>query len=270
VLPAVVALGFFLTWLPLQLWIHSFPRLSTAAYTTGIGAGNSWIDAAVGRNADVTIVWSGDNPYRGWENEFWNRSVKHAYDLTPPDTLIAGSTEPPLTVQGSTGILLDPAGKPVRVRYVLADASARILGRRIAADDGRSMVLYRVDGILRTGTWVSGWFSDTWTKPNVTWVRRDCVRGVLRIPVHSDPTLYRGVVQRIAISGTTRSRVVLLPSTATKTIAVPVQPRGGTCRVRFSITPSRRPVDYPSLNNRDARTLGVLASGFQYEPAPGA
>ena len=34
-LPALVALGFFLTWLPLQLWIHSFPRLSTAAYTTG-------------------------------------------------------------------------------------------------------------------------------------------------------------------------------------------------------------------------------------------
>ena len=45
VLPVVVALGFFLTWLPLQLWIHSFPRLSSAAYTTGIGAGKGWIDA---------------------------------------------------------------------------------------------------------------------------------------------------------------------------------------------------------------------------------
>src|SRR6185437_3747299 len=74
VLPALVALGFFLTWLPLQLWIHSFPRLSSASYSTGITAGKSWIDAAVGRNADVTIVWSGENPYRGWENEFWNRS----------------------------------------------------------------------------------------------------------------------------------------------------------------------------------------------------
>jgi glycosyltransferase involved in cell wall biosynthesis len=269
-LPALVALGFFLTWLPLQLWIHSFPRLSTAAYTTGIGAGNSWIDAAVGRNADVTIVWSGDNPYRGWENEFWNRSVKHAYDLTPPNTLIAGSTEPPLTVEGSTGTLLDPAGKPVRVQYVLADPSAQILGTRIAADDGRAMALYRVDGILRTGTWVSGWLPDTWTKPTVTWVRRDCARGVLRVPVHSDPTLYPRTVQRIAISGTTRPFVVLLQSTAAKTIAVPLQPRGGTCRVRFSITPSRRPADYPDLKNPDTRTLGVLVSGFQYEPAPGA
>ena len=45
----------------------------------------------VGRNADVTIVWTGNNPYRGWENEFWNRSIKRAYDLGP-DTLIAGAT----------------------------------------------------------------------------------------------------------------------------------------------------------------------------------
>ena len=45
-----------------------------------------------GENADVTIVWSGDNPYRGWENEFWNRSIRHAYDLGPDalDILKAG------------------------------------------------------------------------------------------------------------------------------------------------------------------------------------
>ena len=43
VLPALVALGFFLTWVPLQLWIHSFPRLSSATYTTGISAGKSWV-----------------------------------------------------------------------------------------------------------------------------------------------------------------------------------------------------------------------------------
>ena len=63
VLPALVALGFFLTWLPLQLWIHSFPRLSSAAYSTGHRApGKSWIDNAVGRNADVTIVWTRQQP----------------------------------------------------------------------------------------------------------------------------------------------------------------------------------------------------------------
>jgi glycosyltransferase involved in cell wall biosynthesis len=269
-LPALVALGFFLTWLPLQLWIHSFPRLSAAAYTTGIGAGNSWIDAAVGRNANVTIVWSGDNPYRGWENEFWNRSIKHAYDLGP-DTLISGAAEPRLTVQGRTGFLLDPKGKTVHAQYVLSDRSAQISGVEVASDVGRGLVLSRVNGPLRTSTAITGWYDDTWTGPTVTWLRRGCVRGVLRVPIHSDPTLFAGVVQQIAISGSTTPFVVSLPSSATaKTIVVPLQPQGGVCSIRFTITPSRRPVDYPALNNSDPRTLGVLASGFQYEPAPGA
>jgi glycosyltransferase involved in cell wall biosynthesis len=269
-LPALVALGFFLTWLPLQLWIHSFPRLSSATYTTGISAGKSWIDAAVGPNADVTIVWTGENPYRGWENEFWNRSVKRAYDLTPPDALVAGASEPHLTVQASTGLLRDPAGKNVHVQYVLADPAARISGTRVAADDARAMVLYRVNGLLRTSTAITGWFGDTWTEPTVTWLRRGCVRGVLRVPVRSDPTLYAGVVQHIAVSGTTRPFVVRLRSTSTKTIVVPLTPRGGICRLRFEITPSRRPIDYPALNNSDSRTLGILISGFEYKPAPGA
>jgi hypothetical protein len=270
VLPALVALGFFLTWVPLQFWIHSFPRLSSATYTTGISAGKSWIDAAVGPNADVTIVWTGDNPYRGWENEFWNRSVKRAYDLTPPDALVAGPSEPNLTVQASTGLLRDPAGKNVHVQYVLAEPTARISGTRIAADDARAMVLYRVDGLLRTSTAITGWLGDTWTQPTVTWLRRGCVRGVLRVPVRSDPTLFAGVVQRIAVSGTTTPFVVRLPSTATTTIVVPLTPRGGICHLRFEITPSRRPIDYPALNNPDPRTLGVLISGFEYKPAPGA
>jgi Dolichyl-phosphate-mannose-protein mannosyltransferase len=268
-LPVVIALGFFLTWLPLQLWIHSFPRLSSATYTTGIGAGKSWIDAAVGRNADVTIVWTGDNPYRGWENEFWNRSVKHAYDLTPPDTLLAGPTEPHLTVEASTGLLRDPAGKTVHAQYVLAEPTAQISGTRVAADDARAMVLYRVDGLLRTSTAITGWLGDTWTQPTVTWLRRGCQGGVLRVPVHSDPTLYPGVTQRIAVSGTTPPVVVRLPSTATKTIVVPLTSQGGICHVRLQITPSRRPADYPALNNPDPRTLGVLISGFEYVPANG-
>jgi glycosyltransferase involved in cell wall biosynthesis len=270
VLPALVALGFFLTWLPLQLWIHSFPRLSSAAYSTGITAGKSWIDAAVGRNADVTIVWSGENPYRGWENEFWNRSIRRAYDLTPPDALIAGPTEPHLTVQSSTGYLRDPQGKIVRAQYVLADASSQISGTKVASDDGRGLVLLRVNGPVRTSTSITGWNGDTWTDANVTWLRRGCVRGVLRVPVHSDSILFAGVVQTIAVSGSTAPFVVRLPSTESKTIVVPLQPRGGVCRIQFAISPTRRPIDYPVLNNPDPRSLGVLVTGFQYEPAPGA
>jgi hypothetical protein len=93
---------------------------------------------------------------------------------------------------------------------------------------------------------------------------------VLRVPVHSDSILFAGVVQTIAVSGSTAPFVVRLPSTESKTIVVPLQPRGGVCRIQFAISPTRRPIDYPVLNNPDPRSLGVLVTGFQYEPAPGA
>jgi hypothetical protein len=258
-LPALVALGFFLTWLPLQLWIHSFPRLSAAAYSTGIGAERAWIDKAVGSNADVTLLYSGDNPYRGWENEFWNRSVRRVYDFgTPP--LIAGGGEEPLTVQQSTGRLVDPRLGVVQVKYVLADPSVQIVGEKVAEDPAKGMAVYRVDGVLRTSTLVNGWYGDTWTKPRFDWTRRECTAGLLRVQVHSDSQLFAGVTQHIAISGSTAPFTFALPSTATKTIVVHLQPQGGVCQVRFAVTPSRRP---PS----DVRRLGVLVSGFEYVPA---
>jgi glycosyltransferase involved in cell wall biosynthesis len=256
-LPAIVALGFLLTWIPLQLWVHSFPRLSTAAYTTGIAAPRAWVDSAVGRNADVTLVYTGDNPYRGWENEFWNRSIRHVYDLGAP-ALIAGPGEPGLTVQQSTGLLLDQTAKPVHVQYVLADPSAQIVGKRVSEDQGKQMAVYRVDGLLRTSTTISGWYGDTWTGPRVSWARHACTRGLLSVPVRSSA----GAAQSIAVSGSTVPFVVRLPSASSKTIVVHLLPRAGTCHVTFEITPVRRPPN-------DPRTLGILASGFEYVPAAG-
>jgi glycosyltransferase involved in cell wall biosynthesis len=260
-LPALVALGFLLTWIPLQLWIHSFPRLSAAAYSTGIAAPRAWVDRAVGRDADVTLVYTGDNPYRGWENEFWNRSVRRVYDLGALP-LIAGPAEQSLTVRASSGLLVDPEAQPVRVQYVLADPSAQIVGTRVAEDQDMHMALYRIDGLLRTSTSISGWYDDTWTAPRVDWTRHACKGGQLRVPVHTNPQLFAGVTQRIAVSGSTTPFVVRLPSTATTTIVVPLRPRAGVCHIRFDITPARKPAN-------DPRTLGILATGFEYVPAAG-
>jgi hypothetical protein len=261
-LPALVAAGFLLTWLPLQLWIHSFPRLSAAAYTTGINEPRAWVDSAVGRNADVTLVYSGNNPYRGWENEFWNQSVRRVYDLGETASLIAGPSEPGLTVQQKTGLLLDPAAKPVHVQYVLADPTEQIVGKVVGQDAGKQMTVYRVDGLLRTSTSITGWHGDDWTAPRFEWTRHNCTGGTLRVPVHSDSTLFAGVTQRIAVAGDTVPFVVHLPSTAQKTILVHLRQRAGLCTVRFAVTPARKP---PT----DPRTLGVLVSGFEYTPPSG-
>jgi glycosyltransferase involved in cell wall biosynthesis len=261
-LPVVVAVGFLLTWIPLQLWVHSFPRLSAAAYSTGISEPRAWVDAAVGRDADVTLVFSGNNPYRGWENEFWNQSVRRVYDLAGTTPLIAGLSEPSLTVQQKTGVLLDPGAKPVHVQYVLADPTAQIVGKVVAEDAKLQMAVYRVDGLLRTSTSITGWHGDDWTAQRFDWTRRACTGGVLRIPIHSDPTLFAGVTQQIAVSGDVApiALVVDLPSTAHKTIVVHLLPRAGVCHVRFDVTPARKPPN-------DPRTLGILVSGFEYVPA---
>ena len=215
----------------------------------------------MGRDADVTLVYTGDNPYRGWENEFWNRSIRHVYDLGSP-ALIAGPSEQGLTVQQSTGLLLDPRAKPVHVQYVLADPAAQIVGTLVTEDQIMRMAVYRVDGLLRTSTSISGWYGDTWTGPRVNWTRHACTGGELRVPVHSNAELFAGVTQKIAVSGGTVPFVVRLPSTATKTIVVHLVPHAGVCRVRFVITPVRRPLN-------DPRTLGILVTGFEYVPAAG-
>jgi len=254
-LPALVAAGFLVTWLPLQLWIHSFARLSTAAYLTGIGEPRSWVDRAVPADADVTLVHTGDNPYRGWENEFWNRSVRRVYDYAAPP-LMAGVGEEQLTVEHATGRFLDPAGRPVRVQYVLADRNLQIAGTRVAVDAGRGMAVYHVDGVLRTEASVDGWYDDTWTGASFSWRRRDCTPGELRLPIRTSA----GVAQRVAVTGdVAKPFAVTFPSESSRTVVVPVRPVQGVCTVRFAVSPPRTP---PA----DPRTLGVLVGGFDYVP----
>ena len=106
VLPAVVALGFLATWLPLEQWTHSFPRLATSAYAQGVGVKQkSWIDRTVGRDAHVAVLWSGGNALAVWENEFWNRSVRRVYDLGTPLPGDMPSTR--VAIEQSSGELLD-------------------------------------------------------------------------------------------------------------------------------------------------------------------
>jgi hypothetical protein len=49
-------------------------------------------------------------------------------------------------------------------------------------------------------------------------------------------------------------------------IRMPLTPRGGVCRVDFSISPTRRPVDYPRMHLLDPRSLGLHFDSIVYAP----
>ena len=265
VLPALVALGFLAAWLPLELWKHSFPRLAESTLAQGIGAHDrSWIDDAVGRDAHVAVLWSGGNTAAIWQNEFWNRSVDRVYDLGTPLPGDMPSTR--VHADRQTGVLL-PA---IPRRYVLASKSVSLAGTPIARDPEKELVLYRVTPPARTTTQIAGLYPgrvSPWSGPRVTWTRSQCRGGALHVVVSSDAQLFKGVMQTLAVRGTTRALVLQLrPTTSHRPLTLALTPQNGVCRAEFAISPVRRPVDFPRLRNPDPRALGLHFDSIRYAP----
>jgi glycosyltransferase involved in cell wall biosynthesis len=269
VLPALVALGFLATWLPLEQWKHSFPRLSQSALAQGIGNENrSWIDDAAGRDAHVAVLWTGGNVLAAWENEFWNRSVDRVYELGAK--LPADMPSVAVSVDRKTGILRDANGAPIRESYVLANEAVNLLGRPVARDRAKNLVLYRVTPPARTTEQVIGLYDDPsrpWSAAQVTWQRLDCTGGALHVEVSSDARLFRGVRQTLRVTGTTTPRTLrLTPTTDHLPLTIPLAPRDGVCRVVFRVSPTRIPANIPQLKLNDPRRLGLHFDRIQYAP----
>lgn len=265
-LPVVVAVGFLLTWIPLETWQFGWPSNARAARAAGLPAQRDWIDAAVGRDASVAILWSGQNPYRAWESEFWNESVKRVYNLNGEE-LDKGWPETAVTADPASGVLRDEHGQPVDADYLVTDTRVQVLGKVVAADAAHHFALYEVQRPARVSTQVIGWFPDNWTTDRVRWVHQQCTGGTLRVVVLTDPRLFHGVQQHIAVGGTTAPRDVLVPMNGSpRTIVAPLAPKNGVCVVSLHVTPTRVPARYPSLHNPDTRLLGVHAAAFTYRP----
>ena len=264
VLPVLVTLGFLATWLPLQLWTHSFPRLGSSAYHQGVGAQRSWIDGAVGRNARVAVLWTGGNPLAVWENEFWNRSVDRVYDLGTP--LGGDMPSAPVNVDLATGVLRDRDGRPIADPYVLANRSVELRGTAVASDPAKQLVLYKVTQPARTTTQIVGLYDDLsspWSSAHVTWRRFDCRGGALAVQLRSDNQLFTKP-QALVIAGTTTARTLKIAPGASRSLRLSLSPKHGTCQVDFSISPTHRPVDFPKLKNGDARSLGLHFDSYRY------
>jgi glycosyltransferase involved in cell wall biosynthesis len=255
VLPAVVLLWFAFATERIERFDHGFPKASVGALYQGITAPKrDWVDAAVGRNADVAFVYSGNDPTQQpltlWENEFYNRSIGPVYDLRQPS--MGGLPETRLTQRGD-GVLL-ANGAPVRHAYVLTEESVPLAGQVVARDQLRGMVVRRTDGPMRIGYRVTGLYpNDTWSGKRVTYTRLRCTGGEVTAVMLRDPNLIQQP-QTVRAAG----RSVVLRTKDETTLTAPLRPANGVCRVAFTVTPTAVP------GPADPRVLGVHFLQFRY------
>jgi glycosyltransferase involved in cell wall biosynthesis len=254
-LPLVVFAWFAFTTERVERFDHGFAKASVGALYQGItNPTRDWVDAAVGRDADVAFVFSGNDPTQQpltlWENEFYNRSIGPVYDLKQPSM---GSLPETRVRQRGDGVLL-ARGRPVRHPYVLTEEAVPLAGQVIARDERKGMVLRKTDGLVRIGYRVAGLYpNDTWSGKRVTYTRLRCRGGSVTAELASDVSLFSGAQ---TVSAGSRS-VKFLP-TETATLTAPLRVRDGVCRAVFTVTPTAVP------GRGDTRVLGAHFVGFHY------
>lgn len=225
-----------------------------------------WIDKAVGKGADVSMIWTGNSDkFTVWENEFFNRSVGPVFTTGP--AVPGGLAQTPLTVDRTTGYLLDADGRRVRAGFALTDASLELVGRKVAEDRRKAMLVYDVNGPLRQLAFVDGLYpQDTWSRRNVTYTRHDCRGGTLEVELQSDPSLFTEPNTVVAkVGGSEVARAQVFPALA-ETMRVPLEPEGDTCAVRFEVASTAIPRVVTGGANPDPRPLGVHFNRVRYLP----
>ncbi len=254
-LPLVVFLWFAFTTERVERFDHGFPKASVGALFEGITAPRrDWVDAAVGRKADVAFVFSGRDrthqPNTLWENEFYNRSIGPVYDLRQPSM---GDLPETKVTERPDGVLL-ANGRQVRHQYVLSEESVPLAGNVVARDERKGMVLRRTDGVLAIGYRVRGLYpNDTWSGRRVVYTRMRCRGGTVTAELASDVHLFSRS-QTVRAAG----RSVTFGPADTATLTVPLRPQANVCRVVFTVSPTAVP------GKGDARVLGAHFLAFRY------
>jgi hypothetical protein len=229
-------------------------KASVGALFQGItNPDRDWIDAAVGRNATVALLWSGlPNIDRLTvnENEFFNRSVGPVYHLRTPSP--GNLPETAVRIDPETGRLVDPAGRPLPTAYVLADTTLPLVGRAVAEDQSRGLRVLRVGGMLRVQYVTRGVYEDGWAGKTFSVRGFECTRP-LSVKLASDPSLFEEpqVVRAFArgrLVGTVR-----VPPEEERTLRVPA--RGG-CDGVFRVQRTKVPAN-AQQGSTDTRRLGI-------------
>ena len=115
--------------------------------------------------------------------------------------------------------------------------------------------------LVVTETTIEGRYpEDTWSGRTVTWTRERCRGGTLTVALSSDPQLFDEDQIVTASVGGKVVRRVRIPPQETASLAVPITPENGTCRVVFRVATTKVP------GNGDDRELGAHFNDFFYEP----
>jgi hypothetical protein len=140
-------------------------------------------------------------------------------------------------------------------------------GSVVAQDARKGIVLHRISGPLRQVSRVDGLYpQDTWSGREVTYTRLGCRGGSVAISLQSDPSLFTKPSTVIAsVGGREVARARVAP-TATELMRVPLERRGRSCIVHFTVSPTAIPKIVTGGQNPDPRELGVHFTRFTYRP----
>ena len=255
------------------IWFGPYPwgyrQASIGAVFQGIrGVERGWIDAAVGRDADVGVIWTG-RPDRMVvnQNEFFNRSVGRVYYTRSPTPGGAGF-ETPVTIDEESGAVRTSDGRELPERlFLITDASIEPDGTELARDELLGVSLWRTNGPLVSLTRITGLYpDDTWSGSRVTYERRRCDGGTLQVELGGDARLFAGPTTVVAVAGAAR-RTIAYQQDERATLSVRLVAAGGSCVVRFSVRPTAVPAKVIP-DSVDERLLGTHFYAFDHRPAP--
>ena len=249
------------------IWYGPYPygvrQAGAGALFQGIhGVARDWIDRAVPACSEVAVLWTNrSDRFTVNQNEFFTRRVGQIYDTVVPTP--GGVGELPVAVDPRTGVVRLADGSPLRPGYILTDGSVEPDGLPVARDPERGMTVWKIQGpLVLARTVVTGIYpNDTWSGPVVTWTRQHCRGGSLAVSLSGDAQLFP---DGNTVTATSSNSVRVVPNRAV-TLRVPLAPRQGVCRARFTVSPTAVPSEVIP-GNTDSRVLGAHFNAFAYRP----
>ena len=267
VLPLLVLGLWAAAFKPIWWGKHGFEQAARGALFQGIReAERDWIDRALPDDSEAAFLWTGrTDRLTVNQNEFFNRGVGRVYYLVDPTP--GSLPETRVVVDDETGAVTLPDGAGVSDAYLVTDSSFEPIGDALARDMGWGVTLWRVDRPLVSATRIEGLYpNDSWSGERVTYIRRRCEGGRLRVSLSSDASLFfepQTVTARV--DGEVVSEVTFDPDErVVLTVPLAPAPRASQCRVVFEVTPTAVPSVVTGGESNDDRVLGAHFDRFVY------